>query len=339
MKSLLKGLGFSLVGTAIALCVAEFVTRGLLTKQNAATWNDRPNYYYIHQESKDLRDVPHSAVKPAGSFRIAVVGDSYAFAPYMQFDDTFAKKLERMLNLNSEQPQVEVINYGVPRYSTSHEVALVKKAIAAQADLVLLQVTLNDPEIKAYRPTSLIAGEINRFGNVEFKDGILAHWKFPAFVLQRLYNLKSRQKYVDYYFNLYDQKATWKSYTTSTLRIKKLCADAGVKLNAVIFPLFGLPLDQSYPFEPLHQRIRNFMQSNQIPYSDLLSTFEGLPPERIQVIPGHDFHPNEIGHRIAAEAILHYLVQENVLPDSVIPNAVFAERIGIVRPVQTAAWR
>ncbi|MCX6115883.1 MAG: SGNH/GDSL hydrolase family protein, partial [Proteobacteria bacterium] len=69
-----------------------------------------------------MQDYPHAVLKPANVFRIAAIGDSFTFAPYMQFTDTFPKKLAQMLSLNPGNRQVEVINYGVPAYSTSHEI-------------------------------------------------------------------------------------------------------------------------------------------------------------------------------------------------------------------------
>ncbi|RME58870.1 MAG: SGNH/GDSL hydrolase family protein, partial [Candidatus Dadabacteria bacterium] len=113
-------------------------------------WLDRPQYYYAHSLSTTFQDYPYPEKKEKGKYRIAVIGDSFTFGAYVQFFDAFPKKLETILNLNSREKKVEVINYGVPGYSTSHEVSLVKKAIQDGADLVIVQLTLNDPELKPY---------------------------------------------------------------------------------------------------------------------------------------------------------------------------------------------
>jgi hypothetical protein len=65
---------------------------------------------------------------------------------------------------------------------------------------------------------------------------------------------------------------------------------------------------------------------------DLLPAFQGIPVERMQVIPGNDFHPNEIGHRIAAEWILRWLANREVLPAAIIPQSLYRERTDIRRP-------
>jgi hypothetical protein len=46
------------------------------------------------------------------------------------------------------------------------------------------------------------------------------------------------------------------------------------------------------------------------------------------VIPVEDRHPNEIGHRIAAEVILEWLREAGKLPAEVFPKLSVAERIG-----------
>ena len=43
---------------------------------------------------------------------------------------------------NAEGRSVEVINYSVPGYSTTHELKEVERALAEEADLVILQVCL-----------------------------------------------------------------------------------------------------------------------------------------------------------------------------------------------------
>lgn len=294
----------------------------------ASRWSDRPRFYYLHERSATFQDLPHAARKPPHSFRIGVVGDSFSFGPYLQFNDTFPKRLERMLNLNDGQPTVEVINYGVPRYSTSHEIAVVQRAILEQTDLIILQITLNDPEIKSYRPDRLHGKLVDRFGQIHFSSGVFHYWKAGAFVLTRLYNAQSRKRYIDYFFDLFEQRDSWQSFERSVERINQLTNEAHIKLVAVIFPLFGLPLDNSYPFEPLHSKVRNLLIRESIPAIDLLQSFRGIPPERLQAIVGKDFHPNEIGHRIASEKIYRFLAEEKMVPPECVIKRSFKERLG-----------
>ena len=47
--------------------------------------------------SEGMRDVEHSIDKPQGTYRIAVIGDSYVIAQEVDFKDTFLRRLEFVL--------------------------------------------------------------------------------------------------------------------------------------------------------------------------------------------------------------------------------------------------
>jgi len=321
----------SLGGIAAALLLIEAAFRAFYHPPVA--WNDRPKTYFIPQNAVVLTDRSPSPAKKPGSIRIAVVGDSFSFGPYMQFDDTFAKRLERWLNLNESQPLVEVINYGVPRYSTSHEIAVVERALKEHADLVLLQITLNDPEIKPYRPTGLLVDE--KTGEIVVANKLFQYWRSLGYVVTRIENTQTHKDYVNYFFRLFDGKKTWKNFSDSLKAIAARCQKADVPLVAAVFPLFGHPVNPAYPFFPLHEKVGGALQSLNIPHLDLAEAYRYLPLERLQVIPVADRHPNEIGHRIAAEAMIPWLASTGLLPASIFPVRVVSDRIGIIPPEQS----
>jgi lysophospholipase L1-like esterase len=328
-KSIAGGLIALTFSSILCLVFVEIIFRTVLSEERLKPkeWSDRPKSYYLPHDAVTAQEGPHTPQKAAGVFRIAVVGDSFAFAPYMQFDDTFSKRLERMLNLGTSK--IEVINYGVPRYSTSHEIALAKKAIEEQADLIILQICLNDPEIKPYTPTGLIGGVVDRFGGIQYTSGILSWWKTGAFVAKRFYNSDSRDKYVKYFFKLWQGKDTLKNFTDSYEQIRNITTTAKVPLVSVVFPLFGLPVDDKYPFIEIHQIVNRISTDFGITYLDLLSAYQGLPIERLQVIVGKDFHPNEIGHRIASEEIYDFLAAKKLIPDGALITKSVKERTSI----------
>lgn len=335
LAGLLRALGvsasISLMGIAAALVLIEVGFR-LFHSAAPAHWRDRPKQYFIAENAVTLQDYPHERRKPPGSFRIGVVGDSFTFAPYLQLEDAFPKRLERWLNLNSRQPKVEVINYGVPAYSTHHELAVVAQAMDEQADLVIVQITLNDPEIKPYTPQELML-EKNQFGELELPDTwIYRHWRSLVFVLKRLHNNRTRKNYTRKFFALFEKKDTWSSFRDAWVRIGKLAKKRNVRVVGVLFPVFGVAVDEQYPFWPLSGKISRLLASHGIPFLDLTETYRNIPVERLQVLPGEDFHPNEIGHRMAAEAVLEWLAGNKFIPDEIVPKAAVPQRIGIKIP-------
>lgn len=330
-KSIITSLIFSFLGIFVSLLAVEGTLRllpVLFSSGGESHWSDRPEAYYKPTSSSTLQDYNYPE-KAADKWRIAVVGDSFTFAPYMQFDDAFPKKLERMLNLHTQN--VEVINYGVPGASTSHEVGTARKAVEQGADLIILQITLNDPQIKPYTPTGLTRG--NEFGPyTPSTSGLGKYFKILEFIKERIHNTQTHQKYVDYYFGLFNKKRTFEHFEHSISKFGKLRRNKRVPVIAVLFPLFGLPLDTHYPFHPLHKKVKEVAKKHNIPLLDLFTSYEGIPLSRLQVIPAVDFHPNEIGHRIAAEHIYSWLVNEKMIPNKYQISQFFSERIDI-RPL------
>ena len=324
-------IGFGLI---VSLFLIEILFRlSMWLAPQKPKWTDRPPFYFQAEASDTLQDYAHTDKKASDTFRIAVVGDSFTFAPYMQFTDAFPKVLERMLNLNKTGKHAEVINYGVPAYSTSHEIAKITKAIEQEADLIILQITLNDPEIKPYTPIGISV--FDTFGQLKvtgFEKFVFDHWKTLGFVVTRLHNSQTTRDYTKYFNDLFFKEKTWNNFHDSLGEIARLTTTAKTPIVAVVFPLFGLPLDDKYPFHAIHQKVHGALEELKIPYLDLYKLYEGIPLDRLQVIPDGDRHPNEIAHRMAAETIYTWLTNEQALiPEELKIKLRFQGRTQIIK--------
>ena len=334
MRSLVLATLLSVVGLIGGLLVLELGVRLFVHQgSDAVPWNDRPKFYYAAEGVSSLQDFSHSAKKPPHTYRVGVVGDSFTFAPFMQFTDAFPKKLEQLLNLNKVPLHAEVINYGVPAYSTSHEVAVVKTALEEQADLVLLQITLNDPELKPYRPVEIRRDLQDQFGPIQptgTKAWLMSHSRLAALVFTRLHNSETHRKYREYFNDLFENPRSWKVFAQSLAEIAERCKKRNVPLVAIVFPLFGLPLEApDYPFWGIHKKIADYLDTLGVPSLDLSQIYMGIPLDRLQVIPGGDRHPNEIAHRMAAEAIYQWLEDNKKIPAELVIRDRYKTRLGV----------
>ena len=91
--------------------------------------------------SRGLRDREHTLKKPADTFRIAILGDSFSEAFQVAQENTFWSVLERDLQATSElkNRNVEVINFGVSGFGTIQEWQMLEHYVGDYApDLVLL---------------------------------------------------------------------------------------------------------------------------------------------------------------------------------------------------------
>ena len=117
--------------------------RGVALPANAEGWWREEGNAYVRINSAGLRDREHAKQKPPNTFRIAVLGDSFAEALQVPIEDTFWAILEKKLQ---ECPgvvgkQVEVINFGVSGYGTAQElITLRREAWDYSPDLIMLVV-------------------------------------------------------------------------------------------------------------------------------------------------------------------------------------------------------
>lgn len=118
-------------------------------------WIQKPNaqYTYRRQEfetqitynSAGLRDYEYTLEKPEGSFRIAVLGDSFTEAREVPLASSYPKLLEKRLNASLSRQKYEVINFGAVRYGTDqYLIRLKEQALTYKPDLILVGIYEND---------------------------------------------------------------------------------------------------------------------------------------------------------------------------------------------------
>jgi lysophospholipase L1-like esterase len=131
---------------------------------------------YVRINSDGLRDREHAKTKPANTFRIAVLGDSYAEGLQLPFENTFCALLERKLRdcaaLGGKD--VEVVNFGVSGYGTAQELITLRHNVWQYSpDIVLLAFTTNNDvtdNARALKETDEIPYYIWRDGNLVEDD-------------------------------------------------------------------------------------------------------------------------------------------------------------------------
>ncbi|HEV7683439.1 MAG TPA: SGNH/GDSL hydrolase family protein [Pyrinomonadaceae bacterium] len=157
-KLLLLLVGFAIGGVVaeIALRVVgysypEFYqrdgVRGVSLLPGAEGWYRKEGEAYVRINSDGLRDEEHAIAKPEGTFRIAVIGDSYCEAFPVSLDEAFWSVMGRKLAECGAFPgkKIEIINFGVSGYGTASELLTLREKVWKYSpDLVLLAVTTNN---------------------------------------------------------------------------------------------------------------------------------------------------------------------------------------------------
>jgi hypothetical protein len=262
------------------------------------------------QNSLGYRDLERTTAKPAGTRRVVSLGDSFAWGASVEFEDAYPQRLERALTRRRREPW-QVVNLARPGMNTVDEEGQLRtEGLAYQPDVCLLGFVLNDSEdeqaAEARRAADWAEGRSQR----PTLMGRSALW---ALIRTRLWATAENQRRVRGYKSMYaDEAPGWIAARRALKQMGALCRERGVPLVVAIFPLFGNPLDERYPFAEIHAKVAQAAAEAGAKVVDLLPAYRGLRWDVLVVDGVDDEHPNEIAHRIAASAILRAL--DDVVP-------------------------
>lgn len=261
------------------------------------------------RNARGYRDAERTQEKPAGTRRLLVMGDSFAWGASIEYEDTWAQRLERGLTRRRGE-RWEVVNLAVPGLSASDYAAqLAAEGLAYAPDSVIVGWVLNDAETKEHMKARERAFA-ERAGR---PASPLAASALYRFVRDRLRATQDARERIDYHRRLYaDGDPGWQGARRALKTIGALCRERGVPWIVAIFPMFGNPLDERYPFADVHAKVAQAAAEAGARVVDLLPAYRGLRWEVLVVNGPLDEHPNEIAHRIAAGVLLRAL--DDVVP-------------------------
>jgi acetyltransferase AlgX (SGNH hydrolase-like protein) len=285
----------------------------------------------VRTNSWGLRDREYPLEKPPGTFRIVGIGDSFTFGSTSP-RGIYLEVLEEMLAAGGGT--VEVINTGVPSYSTHQEIGHLKKiGLRFAPDLVILGLF----------PTGDV-GENHSNEHLEVVDGELAEavgkwerrlrwWRLYRFVRGRLVVHAAAPAAEKAYLQIeHDRLQVCRpdlrrhlvhGYDVTErllLELRDLLRGRGIGLLVLLIPdevqvdgeLFARLLRdhgeraETYDLEYPNRRLGDFMRRHQIDFVDPLPELRARAREERVYWP-NDTHWNEAGNRIAALALAQAL--------------------------------
>ena len=250
--------------------------------------------------------------KPSGVKRLIVVGDSVTADP----NGYVAIMRDQLAG------QYEVINAGVPGYTTYQErLFLERDLLALEPDIVVLQYCLNDNHrfLHRFGPEGrlLITEEARRALLPETGDPLawLPRWSRLAASLRiALLRWKTSggrphwERYPDFAPAWRD--SSWPDFRDQLAAMRAAVDDAGARLT-VIAPPYVPQLDprlppgsQAYVFKP-QAHLASICADLEIPLLDLHPVYVQQGSRKLY---RDILHFNEAGHRVTAEAVQRHLV-------------------------------
>jgi hypothetical protein len=269
------------------------------------------------QNSHGYRDRERATGRPAGVHRVVSLGDSFAWGASVEFEDAYPQRLERGLARRRGEPW-EVVSLALPGMNTVDQAAqLADEGFAYGPDVVLLGFVLNDSEDSDAAETRRADDWLRAR---EARPGLLDRSALFRIVSGRVRATMENRRRIAGYRSMYAADAPgWVASRDALARMGALCRERGVPFVVAIFPLFGNPLDDAYPFAQVHRTVGQAAAAAGARVVDLLPAYRGLRWDLLVVDGVDDEHPNEIAHRIAAQALLKAL--DDVVPSTAAASA------------------
>lgn len=139
-------------------------------------WYRKEGQSYARINSEGLRDREHVKAKPAGTFRIALLGDSYSEALQVAMEESYWALLEKKLQECGafDGRKIEIINFGVSGYGTAQELLTLRERVWDYSpDLVMLQITTNNDisdNVRSLKKTNRVPYFVHQDGKLVLDD-------------------------------------------------------------------------------------------------------------------------------------------------------------------------
>jgi hypothetical protein len=258
----------------------------------------------LSTNSWGMRDREYALVKPAGTVRIAVLGQSHVLGTFVGDDETFANVLEDRLN-RDYPARVEILNFAVTNHSLLQELALLEtRVLDFDPDIVIVTI----PSQGRYRTAEHLVQVLDAGIDIPYAElrgiarsaGLLADMKtgvpLPFAAARRLAataGIDTRMPYNEALARARDLSPAITAWALQ--RIVDVTTERDIR------PVL-LALDNV--MDPPPAEIPEIGMARQAGFVvfDLLDVYQNEAHELLRVAPW-DKHPNAHGHRLIADRL------------------------------------
>jgi lysophospholipase L1-like esterase len=273
----------------------------------------KPNYHSREYSTNafGFRDHAFQKTRPAGYYRILVLGDSVTFGQGVSQNQTLPPKLEKILNDSSSQsPHFEVLNAGVTGYNAYQEVEFFfEYGLQLNPDMVIFNYVLND---QSYEDGGL-RWYFNRRKRFLLRKVLGRQIRKFYALFKNKKAKKSPPKSVSQKFGAVEEShykpGVMERYSRALHRVKEACSKKNIKTGLIIFPLFRDI--KKHPYKEIHQLVRETAEKNGFFVIDLWSAFKNY--SRKEVYQEY-LHPNARGFDVASKAVQKYMIERKLIP-------------------------
>ncbi|MEP0841272.1 MAG: hypothetical protein HRF43_01015, partial [Phycisphaerae bacterium] len=242
-----------------------------------------------------MRDRDYEQAKPAGTFRIALLGASTAMGWGVEDDETFENLLEDRLNRQpppgSPCRRFEVLNFGVNGYSAICDlVTLERKVLAFEPDAVMVMANATDE----YWAKQRLAKSI--------RAGVAPPYEYLRQVVERTgIHAKTTEQAALVRLNKYGGELVSWAYRETARRSRTAGA-------VPIWFLIPRVIDGESKRAAV-ERLTRMAVDGEYVVIDLAGIYQGYSASELVLAPW-DAHPNAKGHALVADALYRSLCSE-----------------------------
>lgn len=304
---------------------------GYLDPHPELGWEIRPSVsglsQLVHFESNSagMRDREYTRRKPAGTFRVAVVGSSFSLGPGVEITDTYHSRLERRYSRELAPMSVEFLNFSVGAYGAPQILTMLeRRALAYRPDLLLVSTTwlslpgLLGPALNRAPPLQIPAHSYPFLRSFLLKVALARQGEVERLGLAWTELGGLERAYMALMGESPEAPAAAKSATRPARRIARkkwsvlrtLVQVAETRGIPVVVAHLEIDPNRKTPaLDSVGEQIR----SAGLHFVDTRPAFEGLRQQDFWIYPLNP-HPNAAAHDIFADVIAEFLVSNQLLP-------------------------
>ncbi len=255
--------------------------------------------------SLGCRDREWTVEKPAGTRRIAFVGDSYTYGWGVErVEDRFPDLIQARFD-SASPGRVEVMNVAKPGWDTSAELTPIADMIARYGvDEIVLCYVPNDiekllprtPDFDPIRPPEPVLMNIY--------SSCLVDYVYRTVWLPLTPTVHG---YHDWLAEGYADTEIWRRHQEQLASMIRMCKEArrpdgsNVTFRVALLPFIATG-GEKFQAKALHATLRNFFEANDVDVVDLLPVLSGHSVKDL-IVNSQDAHPNEFAHRLFADSV------------------------------------
>jgi lysophospholipase L1-like esterase len=287
--------------------------------------------YCVDHENEPPRVKSLAEAQKRGAFTVLAIGDSFTYGLGVKVIDAWPAKLLGPLSRKGKEAVVSNVGK-VGRHVMEVMTEQYQPHSDPPPDVVIYGFCLNDvlwiPQSGADRPNpvspmkkdaTMETGDIDDFINVRTANlkqlriestfgGIRQKLRTVDVVLRTMEAREIQRRTLQFYLDLYDPAKNAKGLEVTWNAVQQMSDRqnaAGKRFVVAVFPMF-VDTDGDYPLKSCHDAITESLTQRGVQVLDLLPIYRKTPAKDLWVHP-LDRHPNDVAHRMAAEAIGKHL--------------------------------